>query len=112
MNKVVIKSLFDKEVAIKDENKSLLWHFQQTSIDWMQACGGKGKCTTCKVKIFEGKEYLKELTEAEQKFIKQKRLLDSERLTCQASFMENIEKKILSIGIPKKYRFPHIKYSE
>lgn len=112
MNKVIIKSLFDKEVDIKQGEKSLLWHFQQNAIDWMQACGGKGRCTTCKIKILKGQENLRELTGVEQKFVEQKRLSTSERLSCQTNFIPNIEKKIILIDIPKKCRFPHMKYSE
>lgn len=112
MNKVVIKSLFNKEVEIIQTNKSLLWHFQEASLDWMQACGGKGRCTTCKVSVLQGKEYLKKMTEAEQKFVEQKRLLESERLSCQTNFEDNVKEKSLWIEIPSKYRFPHLKYSE
>ena len=112
MNKIIIKSIFDKEIEIKQENKSLLWHFQQNAIDWMQACGGKGRCTTCKMKISEGEENLKEVSEAEQKFMKQQRLDISERLACQTYLKENKKEKKVWVKIPKKYRFPHIKYSE
>ena len=49
MARIMIENLFKRTIMAADHSKSLLRHFQDNSIDWMHACGAKGRCTTCKV---------------------------------------------------------------
>lgn len=89
------------------EPKTLLQILQDNRIDWMHACGGKGRCTTCKVIIKASEETLPPLSGAEQKMKDRGRLRENERQACQfcpTSFIE--------IAVPKLYQLPHIAYTE
>ncbi len=107
MPKIIIKNINNQEVDIYDTNKSVLQHFGEAHIDWMQACGGKGRCVTCTMVVHEGLENLSPMSTAEQKFQKMERLQSNERLACQCSLQGDI-----LISIPQKYKLPHINYSD
>ncbi len=51
---------------------------------WMHACGAKGRCTSCRVRLLAGAEYLSSPTAAELGYRAAGRLGPSERLACQA----------------------------
>lgn len=63
---------------------NLLAALQAAGHDWMHACGAKGRCTTCRLQVQAGLENLSPLTAAELRYRAAGRLLDNERLTCQA----------------------------
>ncbi|MBK7651108.1 MAG: (2Fe-2S)-binding protein [Flammeovirgaceae bacterium] len=65
MVKIVIENLAQKEVAAIGLGTSVLKLVQANYIDWMHACGGKGRCTTCKFEIVEGGDQLGPITAAE-----------------------------------------------
>jgi len=52
--------------------------------DWWHACGAKGRCTTCRVRVLAGAEYLAPPTEPELRYRAVGRLAPAERLACQA----------------------------
>ncbi|WP_151089342.1 2Fe-2S iron-sulfur cluster-binding protein [Hymenobacter baengnokdamensis] len=52
--------------------------------DWWHACGAKGRCTTCRVRVLSGAELLAPLTEPELRYRAAGRLHETERLACQA----------------------------
>jgi ferredoxin, 2Fe-2S len=106
MPKIVIQNLFNKELEVKDSSKPLLLNLHHHHLDWMHACGGKGRCTTCKVIVIEGLENLDPLTEAEQRYHQQGDLLSNERLACQAILHGDIR-----IAVPDECKMPHMKYS-
>lgn len=107
---LIVKNLQQKNICISEKN-TILQSLGEAGIDWMQACGGKGRCATCKMIVLEGIEYLIEPTEAEKKLFLQKRLQTNERLTCQAKPKCALQKNIV-IQVPKMYQLPHIIYSE
>jgi len=74
----------------------------------MQACGKKGRCTTCKMLILEGLENLSLETPQELQFRSLGRLAPSERLACQTQLL----KKSLTIKVLDPYKFPHLMYTE
>ena len=43
----MIENLCKRTLQAPDYSKTLLEHSQDDGIDWMQACGRKGRCTTC-----------------------------------------------------------------
>jgi len=43
-------------VPVNDTTRPLLFSLQANFVDWMHACGGKGRCTTCKMQIINGQE--------------------------------------------------------
>ena len=65
MVKITIENLGQKEDVLKDLNKTALQQFHAHSIDWLQACGGEGRCTSCKMIVTQGMENLGEPTSAE-----------------------------------------------
>jgi ferredoxin, 2Fe-2S len=106
MAKIEIENLFGKELEA-DGQKTLLQIFQDYQLDWMHACGGKGRCTTCRVIVAKGLENLSELTIAEQRYRSKNLLLENERLCCQAKLKGNIVVKV-----PADCKLPHIHYSD
>jgi 2Fe-2S ferredoxin len=105
MVKIVIENWGQKELAGGTTGKSLLAHFQAHHLDWMHACGGKGRCTTCKVRVLEGMENLGTLTAAEQKYRHLGALQAHERLSCQA-----IPDGPVVVAVPEEYKLPHVRY--
>ena len=107
MSRITIENVFKKTLKVADHSRSLLKHLQDNGIDWMHACGGKGRCTTCKVIVLEGKTNFQQLTSAEKRYRQEKALKDNERLACQAQIHGDV-----TIMVPPEYRLPHIKYSD
>jgi 2Fe-2S ferredoxin len=103
---IVIKNLSEKTLEVQDFSKTLLQHVQQNGLDWMHACGGKGRCTTCKTIIVEGAENLEAQTPAELKYKNSGLLADNERLSCQVKIKGNV-----SVLVPEEGKLPHMKYS-
>ena len=107
MPKIAIENLFGKVLEVTENNRSLLQHFHDHRVDWMQDCGGKGKCTSCKVIVLEGIEHFSPLTPAEQKFVQMKALKKGERLSCQSRISGDVV-----IKVPAPCKLPHILYSD
>ena len=91
---------------VTDLNKTALQHFHSHFIDWMHACGGKGRCTTCKMEVIAGMENLSDITQAEEKYRQEKLLLEGERLACQVRV-----KGTVMIRVPEEFKLPHLKYT-
>ena len=51
---------------------------------WWHACGAKGRCTTCRVRVLAGAEHLAPPTAPELGYRAAGRLGPAERLACQA----------------------------
>jgi len=107
MARIMIENLFKKTIEANDHSKTLLKHFQDHHIDWMYACGGKGRCTTCKVIVKEGKKHFQSLTEAEKYYTREGALKHNERLACQAKIRGDV-----CLIVPKEYQLPHVDYSD
>ena len=72
----------DKEITILEASLS-------AGIPHYHACGGKGKCSTCRVLIHTGSENLSLPTEAEIKLKEKKRFSNKIRLACQTKVIKN-----------------------
>jgi ferredoxin, 2Fe-2S len=107
MAKLIIRNLANRCILITMPDKSLLEHIQAEYIDWMHACGGKGRCTTCRVRVLEGMESISPFSAAEMKFKDQGRLKETERLTCQSYAYGDVVAEI-----PPECRLPHITYND
>lgn len=107
MPKLVIQNLNNKEILIKHKDISILLNLAQAGQDWMMACGGKGRCTTCAFIVLEGENAFSNLTEAEINFRTQGRLPENQRLACQTFCMEDA-----TIQVPAKNKLPHLKYDD
>ena len=107
MAKIVIENLSNRVVETMDLQKTILRHFHEHHIDWMQSCGGKGKCTTCKVVVRAGSENLSYPTTPELRYRGMNALKDDERLACQTKISGDIV-----ISAPEIYKLPHVRYSD
>ena len=107
MAEIVIYNLGKRSIAFQSTTRPLLWHLQENRIDWMHACGGKGRCTTCKVVILEGADSVGPLTTAEIKYRNSGGLAENERLACQLTVHGN-----LTLRIPDETKLPHVHYSD
>lgn len=107
MPRIVIQNLFNREINSDAADRKVIELIHENGIDWMHACGKKGRCTTCKIILISGKENLSPLTEAEEKFANQGRLKSNERLSCQAKLASGE----LTIRVAEINKFPHIEYS-
>ncbi|WP_346819662.1 2Fe-2S iron-sulfur cluster-binding protein [Rapidithrix thailandica] len=109
MSYLIVKNLKHLVLSFKDKSETLLKKIQEHNIDWMHACGAKGRCTSCRVEVVKGGEVLSELTQSEQRMRDLGRLKAHERLTCQATFREEGE---VEVRIPKMCQFKHMEYGE
>ncbi len=72
------------------EDKSILQTALENDIPHVNACGGEGKCTTCRLLVLEGVENCSPETEKE-KFLKQKAHTTEEfRLSCQTTISGDV----------------------
>ena len=106
MARIRIANWKDKTWEVTDLTKPLLRHFQEHGLDWMHACGGKGRCTTCKVIVTEGLENFSTITPAEQRYVKMGALKSPERLACQVRINGDVV-----VSVPEEYKLPHIDYA-
>ncbi|WP_167492285.1 peroxidase family protein [Leptospira dzoumogneensis] len=83
----MIKIIFenDKEVFLEPSelNKSLLQISLDAGIPHIHACGGNARCSTCRVLIQDGDEYLLPRNEKETALAQKKGFPDNVRLACQ-----------------------------
>jgi 2Fe-2S ferredoxin len=107
MAKILIQNVFGKILSVENPEKTLLQHFHDNRLDWMHACGGKGRCTTCKVIVLEGMTNISPLTGAEQRYRAQRALKLNERLSCQVSVLGDIV-----VSAPEEYKLPHVHYND
>lgn len=104
---VTISNLQSKCINCEAKREKLL-DILLSATDWMHACGGKGKCTSCKANILEGMENLTPRTREEEQFHKLNKLQDNQRLTCQTFVTEGD----VVLEVPKETQLPHLKYSD
>jgi 2Fe-2S ferredoxin len=82
-----MQHLGDQVLVSENTDRKVIEIIHENGIDWMHACGKKGRCTTCKIRILAGQENLSPETEQELLFRSQQRLLEQERLACQARLL-------------------------
>jgi ferredoxin, 2Fe-2S len=105
---IVIANLADKTIPEPDLSLSLLKNFHRQGWDWLHACGGKGRCTTCRVAVLAGTENMSQPAETERRMRNYNRLLPGERLTCQTYLLSG---EVL-LFVPEDCRLPHLVYEE
>lgn len=107
MPKIVIENLNKKEILSQNDKKLLLDIIHENNVDWMYACGGKGRCTTCKAIFLKGIENVSPITACEDKYMDSGRLKKNERLTCQCHILGDVVIKVDSSN-----KFMHLSYSD
>jgi 2Fe-2S ferredoxin len=108
MVQIRIQNLGNRSIESKEVDSKVIDLIHENGIDWMHACGKKGRCTTCKMNIVDGQENLSSETVQEHHFRDLKRLLSNERLACQAQLLHGA----LTIRVPDSSKFPHLTYTE
>lgn len=109
MPKITISNQGQKVVDFNLNNEtpqSILAILQENYIDWMHACGAKGRCTTCRFNILIGRDNLAKLTDPERQFINAEKISTSQRMACQAIPLGDIE-----IEVPRKCKLPSVNYT-
>ncbi|MFN3604963.1 MAG: peroxidase family protein [Leptonema sp. (in: bacteria)] len=87
------------ELKINTEpNQTILEISLKNKIPHHHACGGNGKCSTCRILVIKGEENLTEPNELELNLIKKKGLGSKIRLACQTKVLGNIKIKRLVRG--------------
>lgn len=104
MPELIIKNLQGRLLRLS-ERQSVLQACQENYIDWMHACGGKGRCTTCAFNVLEGEDQLSAPTHVEEKYRSEGRLLSKQRLACQTRC-----KGTAVIEVPPENQLPHLTY--
>lgn len=102
----MIENLGQKEVPV-DRTDVALRHFHAAAVDWMHACGAKGRCTTCRMIVLRGAEKLGPMTAAEEKYRRAGLLQNNERLACQAVVSGD-----LVVRVPDDSKLPHLTYTK
>tara|TARA_B100000700_G_scaffold328512_1_gene446580 strand:+ start:375 stop:1715 length:1341 start_codon:yes stop_codon:yes gene_type:complete len=85
-----ITFLPDNKSCDAPDNLTILEIAKRNNIPHVAACGGEGKCTTCRLLILEGIENCSKETEVEQALIDQAHTTTGFRLACQTSINGNI----------------------
>ncbi|MCB0488990.1 MAG: (2Fe-2S)-binding protein [Cyclobacteriaceae bacterium] len=107
MVKITIENLGKKELEVNNTGNTVLSCVQTHFVDWMHACGAKGRCTTCKFSVLSGNENLSEMTHAEMRYKAVNELKEGQRLACQARVMGDI-----IIRVPHEVKLPHLTYTD
>ncbi len=76
-----------KEISAK---QTILDASLQAQIPHAHACGGKGRCSTCRVTVVEGLDHCRPRTVLETQLARRLHLSDEVRLACQTSIRGNI----------------------
>ncbi len=87
---LTIKILPDKRSSRAASGISLLQASLLAGIEIPQACGGRGSCTTCRVRVKQGAAALSPLQPAETEMLTESGLLGSHRLACQARVLGDV----------------------
>lgn len=108
MPRIIIQNLENFTIDSENIDRKVIELIHENGIDWMHACGKKGRCTTCKMIILEGQENLSPETDRELFYRGQHRLKSNERLACQSRLLQGS----LTIKVAEINKFPHLKYSD
>jgi ferredoxin, 2Fe-2S len=108
MPKIIIENMNHKEIQTNHTNGKVIELIHENYIDWMHACGKKGRCTSCKMIVKEGMEHLAPPNEREKFYAAKGRLKPDERLSCQSK----LQSGTIRIRVADENKFPHIDYSE
>ena len=79
----------NREIEIPKE-ETILTASLRNDISHLSACGGIGKCSTCRIEVLEGLEFCCKKTDLEEKLAQRLHLPDNIRLACQTKVSGNI----------------------
>lgn len=85
---MTIEFLNEKVIPIQDD-QTILKASLEAGIPHYHACGGKARCSTCRVVVQEGGEHLSHPNKAEQNLRMKKKFPENIRLACQTKVTSN-----------------------
>ncbi len=85
---MTIEFLNEKVISIQ-ANQTILQASLEADIPHYHACGGKARCSTCRVVVQEGGEHLSDPNTAEQNLRMKKKFPENVRLACQTKVIGN-----------------------
>jgi adenylate cyclase len=85
----------DERIVQALDGQTILDASLRAGIPHYHACGGNGKCSTCRVKIIDGHENLSHINKREAKLRKSINLPDDVRLACQTTVSGSVKVKRL-----------------
>jgi len=83
-----INFINEKIIEIKEE-QTILQASLESDIPHYHACGGKARCSTCRIVVQEGGEHLSHPNKAEQNLRMKKKFPENVRLACQTKVISN-----------------------
>jgi len=86
-NHATIDFINEKIIGIEDE-QTILEASLAAGIQHYHVCGGRAKCSTCRVIVHEGENHLTEQNRSELKLRKRKNFPDNVRLACQTKISQ------------------------
>ena len=105
MAELTVQNLAELVVNVA-QGQTVLAGLQRAGVDWMHACGAKGRCTSCRMIVLAGAENIAPDTAPETRFRNNGRLRPNERLTCQAQLTGPV-----TCRVPQQTKLPHMTYS-
>ena len=112
MASLEIRNLVPPVRLVVPPDGPLLAAIQAAGLDWAHACGGRGRCTTCRLHVTAGAENLAPLTAAEERFRALGRLPAGSRLACQAHLAPDVPPEAeLRAVVPAEGQLSHLKYA-
>ncbi len=105
MAKIIITNLQKRIITFNGESMTILEGAMENGLDWMHACGAKGRCTTCAFTLMEKEGEFSPLSEPEIRFRNLGRLGEKHRLACQTRLSGTAVVKI-----PRANQLPHLTY--
>jgi 2Fe-2S ferredoxin len=106
MPNIIVDNLHSKAIDCRNKKEKVL-DLLLEHMDWMHACGAKGRCTSCKGVFLSGIASVSAPTGAEDKFKALGKLKDNERLCCQIT----LGNEDIVIRVPDSNKLPHMNYS-
>lgn len=107
MAKILIRNLQNRVITFNGRECTILEGIHGNGQDWMHACGGKGRCTTCAFTILALEGKLSEPSAAELRFRGMGRLGEQHRLACQTRLEGEV-----AVRVPAANQLPHLTYEE
>jgi ferredoxin len=96
---VKVMSLPDKVEFEVAADESLLEAARRSGMPWAHACGGRAKCSTCRIWVLEGLEACPQRTAEEAEMAGRLGLADEVRLACQLRPESDLRVDVLRGGM-------------
>ena len=80
----------DNKTFNLEKGSSILQTALDNNIPHVNACGGEGKCTTCRLLVLEGVEYCSDETEKEKSLKQKAHTTEEFRLSCQTTITGDV----------------------